>query len=245
MNKLITSIIALSLLITSCNAQTKTASFEPIAVVELFTSEGCSSCPPADALLSKYDLDATYHGVKVFPLAFHVDYWNYIGWKDSFSSTQYSDRQRMYVDALGLSGAYTPQLIVNGKTQFVGSEETTLQTSLAAASHLKSLAAFSALHTINESGKLKVSYSLQGDFKNSDIHFALVSLHVSTFVKRGENSGRKLSHTNVVRQFITQPAQASGEATFPSGTALSDNTAIIAYVQKSVDHSIIAAAKTK
>ena len=95
----------------------------PFAVVELFTSEGCSSCPPADAFLADLIETARESGQRVFGLAFHVDYWNYIGWTDPFSSSDWSDRQRRYAHALEARQIYTPQLVVNGRRHGVGSDE--------------------------------------------------------------------------------------------------------------------------
>src|ERR1700761_8258700 len=101
------------------------------AVIELFTSEGCSSCPPADALVARVQKES--NGKPVYILAFHVDYWNRLGWKDVFSSAEYSERQSEYAKYLKLESVYTPQVIVNGKKEFVGSEESTLQNSVSAA----------------------------------------------------------------------------------------------------------------
>src|SRR6266852_3738631 len=89
-------------------------------VVELFTSEGCSSCPPADALLIKFREQHRYDGVEVIPLGFHVDYWNSLGWQDRFSSAAYSQRQEDYANRMKLDGPYTPQMVVDGDTEFVG-----------------------------------------------------------------------------------------------------------------------------
>ena len=91
-------------------------------VIELFTSQGCSSCPPADRLLSRLAEEPAYRG-KVVPLAFHVDYWNYIGWTDPFSSPRWSERQRDYGRSLGLGTVYTPQLVIDGRSECVGSQE--------------------------------------------------------------------------------------------------------------------------
>ena len=101
------------------------------AVVELFTSEGCSSCPPADALVARVQKEST--NKPVYILAFHVDYWNRLGWKDVYSSAEYSARQNQYANWLNLSSeVYTPQAIVNGHTEFVGSEEGTLRKAIQA-----------------------------------------------------------------------------------------------------------------
>src|SRR5262245_18067196 len=93
----------------------------PFALVELYTSEGCSSCPPADALLSKLVDAARRDGSRVFALAFHVDYWNRLGWRDPFSDPAFSERQSMY--AKSFEPRYTPQMVVNGVQSFVGSDE--------------------------------------------------------------------------------------------------------------------------
>src|SRR4051794_35546641 len=94
-------------------------------VVELFTSQGCSSCPPADELLGRIARDASLRG-RVIPLAFHVDYWDHLGWRDPFSSPEWSQRQLDYVRAMRLSGAYTPQAVVGGARELIGSNESQL-----------------------------------------------------------------------------------------------------------------------
>lgn len=98
------------------------------AVVELFTSEGCSSCPPADALLAQIEKES--QNKPVYLLAFHVDYWNRLGWKDRFSSTKFSSRQNQYANWLNLKTVYTPQVVVNGSREFVGSEENIFRNSI-------------------------------------------------------------------------------------------------------------------
>lgn len=94
------------------------------ALLELFTSQGCSSCPAADAILAKYALQINPN---IIPLAFHVDYWNYIGWKDPFSKAQFTERQREYTKKFNTQGNYTPQLVINGKHELVGSKENTIE----------------------------------------------------------------------------------------------------------------------
>src|ERR1700685_382630 len=90
-------------------------------LIELFTSEGCSSCPPADALVAR--IQEENNNKPVYILSFHVDYWNHLGWKDPFSSAAFSDRQKNYANRLNLQSVYTPQVVVNGQTEFVGSDE--------------------------------------------------------------------------------------------------------------------------
>ncbi len=103
-----------------------------VAVVELFTSQGCSSCPPADRLLSAIAAEPAFAG-KVVPLAYHVDYWNYIGWQDPFSSADWSTRQKQYAQAYDTNRIYTPQLVVNGTDEMTGSEERKVRSAIARA----------------------------------------------------------------------------------------------------------------
>lgn len=108
-------------------ADTKAPQPPATVVIELFTSQGCSSCPPADRLLTRLAAETQVEGAKIIPLAFHVDYWNHIGWQDPFSSEEWSRRQRAYATALGLETIYTPQLFLNGRRQIVGADERELR----------------------------------------------------------------------------------------------------------------------
>jgi hypothetical protein len=101
-------------------------------VIELFTSQGCSSCPPADRLLTRLAQDSKLAG-QVIPLSFHVDYWDYIGWQDPFASPRWSERQRQYGRAFRSNRIYTPQLVVNGRTECVGSQEGVVRRQIEAA----------------------------------------------------------------------------------------------------------------
>lgn len=219
---------------------------QPFAVIELFTSQGCSSCPPADRLLSQTIAEAKKDGRNIIALSFHVDYWNRLGWADPFSDKAYSQRQSEYVSAMHLRSAYTPQMVVNGKYEFVGSNTGDLNTALDKSLKTKPAAGFKSL-TANMRGNNAphIKYELDDDYEGCEIHFALVSLNETTSVKRGENGGRELKNENVVRQFITIPAKANGEIDFGS-TLLPrpENTAIIAYIQHP-DLSIIGASFAK
>ena len=220
-----------------------TASFEPIAVMELFTSQGCSSCPPADELLAKTITDAKKDGKKIFALSFHVDYWNRLGWKDPFSDSKYTQRQKDYVTTLKMESAYTPQMIVNGWDEFVGSEANVLAASLTKALSTNAKVSFKSLSASYTPGKvIKVQYSLEGRYKGNKINFALVSLKETTAIERGENKGLTLTNENVVRQFAT--ATPSSEAEFQlitSSTPVKGNAALIAYIQQD-DLKIVGAA---
>src|SRR5689334_14081460 len=103
-------------------AAPRRAAAQPFALVELFTSEGCSSCPPADRVLARLAAEARASGRRIFPLSFHVDYWNGLGWRDPWSTRTFTERQRNYARALGWR-TYTPQMVINGAEHFVGSDE--------------------------------------------------------------------------------------------------------------------------
>jgi hypothetical protein len=218
--------------------------FEPVAVIELFTSQGCSSCPPADALLAQTITNAKATGKNIFALSFHVDYWNRLGWADPFSNAAYSARQKNYVTRFGLDGAYTPQMIVNGTEQFVGSDKDLLTQSLTKALNTKTAIQFKQLTATFAEGKpVKVNYAVEGDIAATTINFALVSLSETTVVKRGENGGRTLTNENIVRQLVSKITTTSGEIEFTSAAvAAKNNTAVIAFVQNEKSGQIIGAA---
>ncbi len=185
-------------------------------LVELFTSEGCSSCPPADALLQKLDAQPI-PGQEMIVLSEHVDYWNHIGWKDPYSSRFYSDRQSAYARRLGLSDVYTPQMIVDGTSQFVGSDEALADKALAEALtnpkialHLSSVsvAATNVLLAHLETGALPESFGLPV----ADVYIAVALNRAESHVARGENAGRTLAHTAVVRSIVKVGNIRQGQA---------------------------------
>ena len=247
MKKIILLSAIISLLITGSAFQSNLkskASFQPVAVIELFTSQGCSSCPSADHLLSQTINEAKKDGRKIFALSFHVDYWNRLGWADPFSAKEYSQRQRTYAAKLNDNSVYTPQMIVNGSRQFVGSDENDLKDALDKFLHTTPTAAFKTLTVALQNNiPPQVKFSLDGDYTGCNINFALVSLSETTSIKRGENGGITLTNENVVRQFISIPSIAEGTINFkatpvPSG----NNMAIIAYLQQNNNLKIIGAA---
>jgi len=201
------------------------------AVVELFTSEGCSSCPPADAVVAKIEKEST--GKPIYILAFHVDYWNRLGWKDVFSSAEYSHRQNQYANWLHLESVYTPQVIVNGKTEFVGSEEGTLRSAIKTSLQTAAIA------------KAKLQYQAQGNTANTVLLLAVVQKSAQTKVERGENGGRTLSHVQIVRSLTNLPLKAndgSASIQLPKDFNPQDNE-LIAFLQNSTTGAISGATK--
>ena len=212
-----------------------------VAVVELFTSEGCSSCPPADKALCQIVADSRKAGTKVYPLAFHVDYWNRLGWTDRFSNADYSDRQQQYAAAFGKDQVYTPQMIVNGSVEFIGSDSQRASKELAIALKQPATAAVSLAASV-EKKQIHVGYST-ANARGLTLNIAVVERGLSSDVKRGENGGRQLQHDNVVRAFEQIPADATGQVDInvPVGLIL-ENSSVIAFVSDAKTRAVSGAA---
>ena len=168
-------------------------------VVELFTSEGCSSCPPADALLAR--LPRVLPDIEVIPLAEHVDYWNQLGWRDRFSSPLYSARQQDYGRAFELQDVFTPQMVVNGEVQFVGSDRARAEQEIRKAA-LEPKAAVGISMQDGPAARLRVEH-LPAGTRTADVFLAITEDRLETDVGGGENGGRRLWHSGVVRSLTT------------------------------------------
>ncbi|CAM3859167.1 thioredoxin family protein [Mucilaginibacter galii] len=212
------------------------------ALVELFTSEGCSSCPPADALVAKISKETLNRPVYI--LSFHVDYWNRLGWKDVYSKAEFSARQKRYTDWMHLSGAYTPQIVVNGKTEMVGSNENALRRAVTAG--LKNTSA--AILTFKEASlsqqKLQLQYQVLNAADNYTLNIAFVQKQAQTQVKAGENAGKTLPHINIVRELKTIPLNGhqlgTAAITPPENFNLKDGQ-VISFIQNSSTGEIMTA----
>lgn len=190
---LLSAVLALSSLPTPAQS----ISVQPV-LVELFTSEGCSSCPPADALLSRLEHQQPIPGAQVIALSEHVDYWDNLGWRDRFSSALYTARQNQYSQRFGLEGIYTPQMVVDGEAQFVGSDSRRAGQAIAAAARtVKVQLTLSRIQI--EGDSLIASVMAPPSIPRAELYAALVDPSDSTDVQRGENSGRRLQHVSVVR----------------------------------------------
>ncbi|WP_426059036.1 DUF1223 domain-containing protein [Hymenobacter sp. B1770] len=185
-------------------------------VVELFTSEGCSSCPSADAALRELEMAQSVPGVEVIALGQHVDYWNRLGWKDPFSSPQFTERQRWYAESFR-EGNYTPQAVVNGRYEFVGSQRQTLARAVTQAAQAPRATVTLAR---GADGNLNVQVSnLPAGTKATTVQLALTEAGLSSKVGRGENSGRLLQHAGVVRALRPLGAVAA-DGTFAASVPL-------------------------
>jgi len=214
------------------NKQVK-GDFSPIAILELFTSQGCSSCPPADALLNKVIHEN--HNPKIVGLSFHVDYWNRLGWTDPYSSEAYTKRQYWYSSNF-TTGVYTPQVIVNGRDEFVGGNKTASDNKIKEALLKPSTVAIDLSLTGN-----KLVYHLAGQYANAVLNIALVQNEASNYVKRGENSGKQLVHNNVVLSFETRKElNENGEIQLklPEGASK-----VIVYAQNGKNANILGASQ--
>lgn len=220
------------------------AAVKGFAVVELFTSEGCSSCPPADALVAKVQKEGA--GQLVYILAFHVDYWNRLGWKDVFSSHEYSSRQYQYSKWLK-SEVYTPQVIVNGRTEFVGSDEKSLRNAIKTGLEKPAKTELSLNNIKVEGDKASVQYHAAGA-DNLNLLIALIEKNATTRVQSGENGGRTLSHVQIVTQLKTIALKSNASGTesiaLPHGFD-PQKFELIGFVQNMSSGEISAAAKAQ
>lgn len=222
------------------NAKTENKGF---ALVELFTSEGCSSCPSADELVAKIQRES--NGKPVYILAYHVDYWNRLGWKDVFSTHEYSERQNEYANYLHLQSVYTPQIVVNGKTEFVGSQESTLRSAIRTNLEKTPTDQLTLTATTSSKNQATLKYSIEGPDKNTALLVAVLQKAAQTKVGGGENGGRTLSHVQIVRkiqQIALSGNNGTSSITLPAGYD-PKNYEIIGFLQNTLNGAITGAAR--
>ncbi|MFG0312766.1 MAG: DUF1223 domain-containing protein [Phycisphaerales bacterium] len=216
---------------------------EPFALVELFTSEGCSSCPPADRLASEL---ADESGTRnVFVLSYHVDYWDRLGWKDPYASEAASERQRAYAKTLRDQRVYTPQMIVNGAVGFVGSNKKRAEQEIERALERPAPAEVVAEARASGADAVRIDARVEMEVelihRNWDIVAAVVERGLSQTPDRGENKGRTLEHDNVVRAFRVEALEGDDvtiEIDVPSGVDR-EQASIIVYVQDTRTRKIL------
>jgi hypothetical protein len=219
------------------------ASAETPVIVELFTSEGCSSCPPADQLLMKLESQQPVAGVHVIALSEHVDYWDRLGWRDPFSSAQFTSRQQEYSQLLHDNGPYTPEMVVDGGTGFVGNQSGDALKAITNAGR----AAKAAVRVTAANGKITIQ--ADGVKHAADIVVAITERNLLSNVARGENAGRKLTHTAVVRWLRvagkTRPGEPfSGEVSLPADKAWkAENLYAVVFLQERLSRKVLGAAE--
>jgi hypothetical protein len=224
-NRLLTAFVVMGLSqLAPCLAEDK-----PV-LVELFTSEGCSSCPPADQYLSTL----RQHNKNVILIGEHVDYWNNLGWADPFSSPKWTERQREYCEKLGANSCYTPQAVINGQRECVGSNQSAVQDAISSTPNALSVPI--AMKIARGAGNsVDISLVVGNSSRTNNVSLFLVEDGVSVYVQRGENGGRKLSHDGIVRSHTAIKNIKSGErasASLPlQNTDRSKNFRIVAILE--------------
>jgi hypothetical protein len=218
---------------------------KPFAVVELFTSEGCSSCPSADDLLKEMTDILQKEGKEVIGLSFHVTYWNKGGWEDPYSQEIFTERQKMYVRSFNAYQFYTPQAVVNGEKEFIGSNPIAFRDEVTSA--ISKTPAIEIIATANmKNDSVHVEFKSNKTQNNTVLNIAIVETHVEHFIPRGENKSRTLKHFNVVRNFTTSTLKTDGHIVLPWPDHLtSDNSSVVLYTQNTKSMKITGATQIK
>jgi hypothetical protein len=210
------------------------------ALIELFSSEGCSSCPPAERFMN--ELLKKDDSLNVYIIEFHVDYWDYLGWKDTLASNAYSQRQQNYGDQFKLSSIYTPQAIINGESEMVGSDKDKINGTIAA--QLMKLPLDTILCKLAKvvNSKLEVEYTVKGNISGCQLNFAVVESNLTTTIKKGENAHLTITHNNVARVFKSiKLNSASGDITLDIPHINVSNSKLICFVQNTGNMNITVA----
>jgi hypothetical protein len=243
---------------TSTPSLERAAGVRSPVIVELFTSEGCSSCPPADAVLAQLQQTQPVAGAEVIALGEHVDYWNYIGWSDPFSSAAFSSRQETYARVFGQQDrVYTPQMIVDGQTEFNGSSMNIALDAIAKAARapkadVRIVMPETTTQKDNQKVRLNVSVKNVPPVDRGDVAEVILALtedKLSSNVTRGENSGRKLAHTAVVREMRALGRVDPAMKTFDSEKTVSiadgwkrEDLRVVVFVQERAHLRVLGAA---
>ena len=238
----------------SVAAEASNSAAHPV-LVELFTSEGCSSCPPADALLQKLDTYQPIHGAQLIVLSEHVDYWDHDGWRDPNSSSALTERQTLYEHGFGKDGPYTPQLVVDGSSQASANDLKQVEKVLQDAVATPKLAVRLGQVNIDAGSptvlRTHVDTDMNLDKHNADVFVAVALDHVESQVLRGENGGRHLTHVAVVQE-LTKIGKVQKGKTFGQDVELKlkpgtdpKNVRVIAFVQETGLGKLLGAALRK
>ncbi len=243
------ALLVVGLVLASSVPSPRAASPTPV-LLELFTSEGCSSCPPADDLLARLLSTQPVEGARIVALGEHVDYWDELGWKDRFSSAAFTSRQQGYASRLSPQGAYTPELVVDGAAECVGSDQSAARRAIAkAAGAPHGDLAIALRGPVADALTVSVAATAlpQSAADRADLLLAITEDHLQTQATRGENRGRTLSHVAVVRRLTT-----IGEARGAAGTAETtvaippdwqrDRVHVVAFVQQRRNRGVLASA---
>jgi hypothetical protein len=227
-----------AVLVTSAATSTFAQTVSRPTVVELFTSQGCSSCPSADALFEHYA-----QRPNVIALSYSVHYWDYLGWKDTLANPKFTDRQKAYSKARGDGQVYTPQIVVGGYNHAVGSDKAAIDMGIGQSQKRDAWVPVTLARSAN--GAVLDMPAMESWAKDATVWLATVSRRVEVAVKRGENAGRTLTYFNAVRSF-NQVGRYDGKAQTLSfdGKAIDQSEAdqVVVLVQTGVSGPIVGAA---
>lgn len=243
--------VALMACLVSLQAQ-NTAPSSPdtpgVVLVELFTAEGCSSCPPADALLREVNGIRTKAGQSIVGISEHVTYWNGQGWSDPFSSEANTQRQNDYNDRFHLESVFTPQMVINGTEQIVGSDRAAFLQAIEKEDQQRPRLSLHIVSLSADGNKLSIGYSASGELPphGADLIAALVDDSDQSNVHGGENSGQTLAHVSVARSLVrVAKLEATGEKTvqvrLPSSFQGTPKHHLILFVQTRGNGRVLAA----
>ena len=246
---------ALSFGRSAASETTKEVAPRTPVLVELFTSEGCSSCPPADVLLAQLDRFQPVPAAELIVLSEHVDYWDDIGWKDPYSSHQFSLRQSDYARRFRLDSPYTPQMVVDGEAQLVGSDEKEALRAIGNAVKLTKIPVSLSTPHMQGDKSLLVHVDVEPvvsspGHKSSQVLVAVADDSDQSNVRRGENAGRTLKHVAVVRTLtpvgtIDDSGAFSKDVTVSTGDANVQNLRVVAFVQEGTSGRVLGAGSTR
>ena len=232
---------------------------QSFVVLELFTSQGCSSCPPADRLLRSISAEAKKNKLPIYALSFHVDYWNYLGWTDPYSGKNATQRQYQYARALRGQKVYTPQLVINGEEGIVGSHKKKAKKiidnflNIPRSTWLK----LQKNGSKNNGSKTRLTIGIQyggfgksGASESNQLILAVVSTNEENYVPKGENARSTLSHTNVVKSLSSYPLKLNKKGSTPGAGKGSvnidienskENLQLIGFIQHPITMKILGA----
>ena len=232
---------------TEATAQTANQAKKSIVLLELYTSEGCPTCPPADANLAFLEREQPFAETEIITLALHVDYWNSVGWKDAYSSPVFSRRQQIYTQALKVKQSYTPQMIVDGKIEFTGSNMAKAQKAILDA--VKTVKANIEITRIAD--KFNVKISDIPAHADATVFLAVTENNVASNRKGALKSGADGGQSSVVRQLSSLGMLSAAQTVLEFETALQmssdwnrENLKIVVFVQENASRKILGAART-
>jgi len=243
------SVVTIALALTGSYLYVTAQTAKPAVLIELFTSEGCSSCPPADNLLAALDRDKAYHGIPVVVLSEHVNYWDHEGWRDPFSSPDWTQRQNDYNDRFHLESVYTPQIVINGTQQVNGSDGPNIAKAIETAAEQPHNIQIEIKDAAWSGDELHATVNIpETGTKGANLYAVLADDQDITDVKKGENAGRTITNVAVARVLrkvakIQGPYAGTVRMMLPRGVERG-KMRLVLFVQKGDNGEVLGAAET-